>query len=92
MTAATKRAVVQAGAAVMIFASGVFCGASLQRPAEAQQMGDMMKKAGELAGEQGGSLSAAAKLATSITGLQQHVGDLQKDVDGLKKVQSLLGG
>ena len=91
MAAATKRAVVQAGAAVVIFASGVLCGASLQRPAEAQ-MGDMMKKAGELAGEQGGPLGAAAKLATSITELQQHVGDLQKDVDGLKKVQSLLGG
>ena len=91
MAAATKRALIQAGAAVVIFAGGVFCGASLQRPAEAQ-MGDIMKKAGEVAGEQGGSLGAATKLATSITDLQQHVGELQKDVDGLKKIQSLLGG
>lgn len=86
-----KRGLVQAGAAAVIFAGGMLCGTMLQRPVEAQ-MGDLMKKAGEAAGEQGGALGAAAKLATSITGLQQHVGDLQKDVDGLKKIQSALGG
>lgn len=85
------RALVQIGVAAAIFAGGVLCGSTLQRPVEAQ-MGDIMKKAGEAAGEQGGALGAGAKLATSITDLQQHVADLQKDVDGLKKIQSLLGG
>lgn len=89
--AQTKSGFIQAGAAAVIFALGVLCGTMLQRPVEAQ-MGDLMKKAGEAAGEQGGALGAAAKLATSITGLQQHVGDLQKDVDGLKKIQAALGG
>lgn len=85
------RGLIRAGVAAAIFAAGILCGASLHRPVEAQ-MGDMMKKAGEAAGEQGGALGAAAKLATSITELQQHVGDLQKDVDGLKKIQTALGG
>jgi len=85
------RGLTQAGLAAAIFAAGILCGASLQRPVEAQ-MGDLMKQAGKAAGEEGGALGAAAKLATSITDLQQHVGDLQKDVDGLKKIQAALGG
>jgi len=87
----TKRGLVQAGLAGVLFASGVLCGMTLQRPAQAQ-MGDLMKEAGEVAGQQGGALGAAARLATSVTSLQQHVSDLQKDVDGLKKIQAALGG
>jgi hypothetical protein len=85
------RGLVQGTLAAALFAAGVLCGSTLQRPVEAQ-VGDIMKKAGEAAGEQGGALGAATKLATSITDLQQHVSDLQKDVDGLKKIQSMLGG
>ena len=91
MVRQTKRVLMQVGAGAVIFAAGLLCGATLQRPVEAQ-MGDLMKQAGEAAGQQGGALGAAAKLATSITDLQQHVSDLQKDVDGLKKIQSALGG
>ena len=91
MAQRTMRGMIQASAAALIFAAGVMCGSAWQRPASAQ-MGDLMKQAGEAAGGQGGALGAAAKLATSITNLQQHVGDLQQDVDGLKKIQSLLGG
>ena len=91
MAQRTTRGLIQAGVAAAIFAGGVLCGTTLQRPAAAQ-VGDLMKQAGQAAGEHGGALGAAAKLATSITDLQQHVGDLQKDVDGLKKIQSLLGG
>jgi hypothetical protein len=91
MARRTRRGLMQAGLATAIFVGGVVCGMSLQRPVEAQ-MGDLMKKAGDVAGEQGGTLGAAAKLATSVTALQQHVGDLQKDVDGLKKIQAALGG
>jgi hypothetical protein len=91
MVGRTKRGLVQVAAGAVIFAAGIVCGTMLQQPVEAQ-MGDLMKQAGEAAGQQGGALGAAAKLATSITGLQQHVSDLQKDVDGLKKIQSSLGG
>lgn len=87
----TMRVMAQASVAAAIFAGGVLCGSTFQRPVEAQ-VGDLMKQAGEAAGGQGGALGAAAKLATSITELQEHVGDLQKDVDGLKKIQAALGG
>ncbi len=86
-----KRGLIQVSVATVIFAAGMLCGMTLQRSAEAQ-VGDLMKQAGEAAGGQGGALGAAAKLATSITGLQQHVNELQKDVDGLKKIQAALGG
>ncbi len=85
------RCLIQASVAAMIFGGGVLCGMELQRPAEAQ-MGNLMKEAEEATGHQGGALGAAANLAKSIVGLQQHVNDLQKDVDGLKKIQAALGG
>lgn len=91
MRTKTMRVVARTGLAAAIFAAGVLCGSTFQRPVEAQ-VGDLMKQAGEAAGGQGGALGAAANLATSITGLQQHVSDLQKDVDGLKKIQAALGG
>ena len=91
MTSRTTRILIQASVAAAIFAGGVLCGSTLQRPVEAQ-VGDLMKQAGQAAGEQGGALGAASKLAASVTDLQQHVNDLQKDVEGLKKIQSLLGG
>jgi hypothetical protein len=91
MTSRTARTFIQTSAAAALFAGGVLVGTTLQRPVEAQ-VGDLMKQAGQAAVEQGGALGAASKLATSITGLQQHVNDLQKDVEGLKKIQALLGG
>jgi hypothetical protein len=44
------------------------------------------------AGEQGGALGAAAKLGTSIGDIQKNLDALQKNVDTLKSIQSLLGG
>jgi hypothetical protein len=85
------RMAAQMGMAAGIFAGGWLCGATMQRPVEAQ-MGDIMKQAGQAAGAQGGALGAAGQLATSITSLQQNVTELQKDVDGLKKIQAMLGG
>ena len=74
-----------------VFGGGFVAGVSSQRPVEAQ-MGDVMKKAGGLAGEQGGALGSAAKLGTSITEMQEHVSGLQKNIDTLKQIQSSLGG
>ncbi|SPD73486.1 conserved hypothetical protein [uncultured Desulfobacterium sp.] len=82
---------VRIGAVVAIFASGWFCGAVSQRSAEAQ-LGDVGKAVMEKAGEQGGSLGAAAKLGTSISDIQTHLDALQKDVDTLNSIKAMLGG
>ena len=82
---------IRIGAVVLLFAVGWFCGAISQRSAEAQL--DSIKKAAmEKAGEQGGTLGAAAKLGTSISDIQTHLDALQKNVDTLKSVKSMLGG
>jgi hypothetical protein len=82
---------VRIGAAVAVFASGWFCGTLSQRSADAQ-MGDLGKSVMEKAGDQGGALGAAAKLGTSISEIQTHLNELQKNVDTLKSVKSMLGG
>jgi len=79
------------GAMVGIFAAGWFCGNVTQRNAEAQ-LGDMGKKAMDTAGDQGGALGAAGKLGTSISDMQTHLDALQKNMDTLKSVKSMLGG
>jgi hypothetical protein len=76
---------------IAIFATGWLCGAVSQRNAEAQ-LGDLGKAAMEQAGGQGGALGAASKLGTSISDIQTHLDGLQKNVDALKQVKSLLGG
>ena len=82
---------VRIGAAVAVFASGWFCGTLNQRSAEAQ-MSDLGKSVMEKAGNQGGALGAAAKLGTSINDIQTHLNELQKNVDSLKSIKSMLGG
>jgi hypothetical protein len=82
---------VRIGAAVAVFASGWFCGTLSQRSADAQ-MGDLGKSVMEKAGDQSGALGAAAKLGTSISEIQTHLNELQKNVDTLKSVKSMLGG
>ena len=82
---------VRIGAVAAVFAFGWFCGAVTHRSAEAQ-LGDVGKSVMEKAGDQGGSLGAAAKLGTSITDIQTHLAALQKDVDTLKTIKSMIGG
>jgi hypothetical protein len=82
---------VRIGALAALFASGWFCGAVSQRNAEAQ-LGDVGKAVMEKAGDQGGSLGAAAKLGTSISDIQTHLDALQKDVDTLNSIKAMLGG
>ena len=82
---------VRIGAAIAVFASGWFCGTLSQRSADAQ-MADIGKSVMEKAGDQGGALGAAAKLGTSISDIQTHLNELQKNVDTLKSVKSMLGG
>jgi hypothetical protein len=82
---------VRIGAVVAVFASGWFCGTLNQRSAEAQ-LSDVGKSIMDKAGEQGGALGAAAKLGTSISDIQKHLNELQKNVDTLKSIKSMLGG
>ena len=82
---------VRVAAAAAIFAAGFFLGSITQRPAEAQ-LGDLGGKAMEKAGEQGGALGAASQLGTQVSDMQKHVEGLQKNLEMLKKIQSLLGG
>ena len=89
MTRSTKA--IRTSAVIAIFAAGWLCGAVSQRTAEAQ-LGDLGKAAMEQAGGQGGALGAATKLGTSISDIQTHLDGLQKNVDALKQVKSLLGG
>ena len=79
------------GAMAAIFAAGWLCGSVSQRGAEAQ-LGELGKKAMEQAGESGGALGAAGKLGTSISDIQTHLDALQKNVDTLKSIKSMLGG
>jgi len=75
-----------------VFGAGYLFATVTQTTAQAQ-MGDLGKKAMEAAGESGGSLGAAAKLGTSISGMREHLTALNQDVDTLEKIKtSLLGG
>lgn len=91
MTRRTIGKATRMGGVIAIFAAGWLCGAVSQRNAEAQ-LGDLGKAAMEKAGDQGGALGAAAKLGTSIGDIQTHLDALQKNVETLKQVKSLLGG
>ncbi|MDZ7695638.1 MAG: hypothetical protein U5R49_01485 [Deltaproteobacteria bacterium] len=82
---------VRIGIMITLFGFGWFCGAVNQHRAEAQ-LKDIGKAVMEQAGEQEGALGAVAKLGTSIADIQEHLDALQKNVDTLKSVKSMLGG
>jgi hypothetical protein len=69
------------------FTLGYVCG-SVSTPRASAQMPQLP---GGLSG-QGGMLGTAAQLGSSITEMEQHVSGLQKNLDTLKKIQSVLGG
>jgi len=79
------------GAVIAIFAAGWIGGSVSQRSAHAQ-LGELGKGAMEKAGEGGGALGAASKLGTSISDIQTNLDALQKNVDTLKTIKSMLGG
>jgi hypothetical protein len=91
MTRIARERAARVGAMAAIFAAGWLCGSVSRRTAEAQ-LGEMGKKAMEQAGESGGALGAAGKLGTSISDIQTHLDALQKNVDTLKSIKSMLGG
>jgi hypothetical protein len=68
------------------FVAGYLCGSVGTPPAQAQ-LGDMIKGAGK-----SGALGPVGELGTSIIEMQDHVTQLQKNLDTLKKVKAALGG
>lgn len=76
---------------VMLFGAftlGYVCGSIGTLRASAQ----VPKLPGGLSGQSGGALGAAVQLGSSITEMEQHVNGLQKNLDTLRKIQSVLGG
>jgi hypothetical protein len=82
---------VRIGVVTVIFAAGYLCGSTTQHNANAgleELGGDMMKKAAD----SGGALGSAAQLGTTITDMEKNISGLQKNLETIKKVKSLLGG
>jgi hypothetical protein len=82
---------IRIAAFALVFAAGYLLGTVTQESAEAQ-VGDLGKKAMEAAGESGGPLGTAAKLGTTITGLQKNVTELQGHIDTLNEIKAALPG
>jgi hypothetical protein len=74
-----------------VFGAGYLVGAVTQPTAEAQ-MGELGKKAMESAAGQEGALGTAAKLGTTISGLQENVNELQGHIDTLNQIKAALPG
>ena len=82
---------VRIGVITVIFAAGYLCGTATQHNANAgleELGGSMMKQATE----SGGALGSAAQLGTTITDMEKNISGLQKNLETIKKVKSLLGG
>ena len=79
------------GIVTVVFGAGFLCGSMTQHNANAgleDLGGDLMKKASD----SGGALGSAAQLGTTITDMEKHISGLQKNLDTIKKVKSMLGG
>jgi hypothetical protein len=86
----TRRAI-RIAAFTLVFGAGYLFATVTQPTAEAQ-VGELGKKAMEAAGETGGPLGSAAKLGTTITGMQENVTKLQEHIDTLNQIKASLGG
>jgi hypothetical protein len=69
------------------FATGYFCGSVSERSAHAQGIGGVLEQAAK-----GANLGAVSDLGSSIVDMEKNVSGLQKNLETLKKVQSLLTG
>ena len=78
------------------FTLGYFCASVTVPRASAQYQipgsGQLPQIPGGIPTQSGGALNAVSQLGSSITDMEQHVSALQKNLDTLKKIQSVLGG
>ena len=82
---------VRIGFVMAIFGAGFLCGSVTQRNANAG-LGDLGGEMMQKASESGGMLGSAAQLGTTITDMEKHINGLQKNLETIKKVKSMLGG
>ena len=85
------RRAIRIGAFVAVFGAGYLLGTTTPPSAEAQ-VDELRKKAMESAGETGGPLGTAAKLGSTISGLQENVNELQGHIDTLNQIKASLPG
>ncbi len=91
MSTSFVRWMARAGAFLTVFAGGYVLGTLDGQPAQAQ-IEEMGKGLLEKAGESGGALGTAAQLGTTISDMQTHVNELQKNLETLEKIKAALGG
>lgn len=85
------RRALRIGVLATVFGAGYLLATVTQPTAEAQ-MGELGKQAMEQAAGAGGPLGTAAKLGTTIQGLQENVNELQGHIDTLNQIKAALGG
>lgn len=85
------RRTLRIAAAAALFGAG-YLTATVTQPSAEAQVGEIMKRAGEAAGESGGPLGSAARLGSTIAGMKQNVEELQGHIDTLEQIQAALGG
>ncbi len=81
---------VRVGVITIVFAAGYLCGTVHQNNADAglnELGGELMKKA---AGS-GGTLGTAAQLGNTISDMEKNISGLQKILETIKKIKSMLG-
>ena len=88
MTKTLLTRVLLAGMMLVAFALGHIHGSTMQRRADAQGIGGLLDQAGKA----GGMAGTASQLGSSVLEMQNHVTGLQKNLDTLKQIQSVLGG
>jgi hypothetical protein len=85
------RRVAQGAGFALVFSAGYALGTLDAEPAEAQ-VGEMGKDLLNKAAGSGGALGSAAQLGTTISDMQTHVTELQKNLETLNKIKAALGG
>jgi hypothetical protein len=75
----------------LVFSAGYLLG-SLDAGPAAAQVQDLGKDLMGKASESGGALGTAAQLGTTISDMQTHVNELQKNLESLNKIKAALGG
>lgn len=85
------RAAARAATFALVFTGGYLLGTLDAEPAEAQVQ-DLGKDLLNKASQSGGTLGSAAQLGTTISDMQTHVNELQKNLETLNKIKAALGG
>jgi hypothetical protein len=91
MSTSWLRRSAQRGSFARVFSGGCVLGTLDAEAAQApvQELGEGLINE---ASEQSGALGTAAQLGTTISDMQTHVNELQKNLETLNKIEAALGG